>query len=229
MSIAHHLDRATLMRFAAGTLDEAFNVVVAAHLELCAACQADLALAQETGGAMLEDMPASAMAPASLAETLERIGAEAQLGADQLDKMAAPGSGVVRVAPGGRAAPKALVPYVGEAWERAKWRRLAPGVAKCTLRTGPRSNGSLFLLRIGPGLAMPDHGHGGDEMTLILEGAYRDDFGEFKSGDIADLDEHDEHLPTVVSDVPCVCLVATERPTRFKGVVGRLLQPFLGI
>jgi len=92
-------------------------------------------------------------------------------------------------------------------------------------RTGER----VKLLRIGAGRAMPEHGHGGEEITLVLKGAYRDHIGRFAAGDVADLDEEIEHKPVVEGDQDCICLVATERPTRFKTLAARLMQPFVGI
>lgn len=222
MSISHHLDHATLMRFSAGELDEAFSVVAAAHLSMCRQCRTQLKLAGEVGGALLEEMQPHPLAAEGLDATLARLDLE----------YVEPQKVVAKRAPRqneGEAVPVPLQPYVGKDWKKARWRTIAPGVAKCTLALSAGAQGSLFLLRINPGLKMPEHGHGGDEMTLILDGAYRDKFGTFGAGDVADLDEHDEHVPTVVSDVACICLVATERPTRFKGVVSRILQPFFGI
>ncbi len=66
-------------------------------------------------------------------------------------------------------------------------------------------------------------------MTLVLSGAYRDAMGRFGCGDIADLDEHIEHQPRVEPGEPCICIVATEAPTRFKGFFSRLLQPLVRI
>jgi putative transcriptional regulator len=93
----------------------------------------------------------------------------------------------------------------------------------------PGARGQLKLLRIGAGRAMPEHGHGGEEITLVLKGAYRDHMGRFGAGDVADLDEDIEHKPVVEQDGDCICLVATERPTRFKSLAARLMQPFVGI
>ena len=84
-------------------------------------------------------------------------------------------------------------------------------------------------MRIAPGTAMPEHGHGGEEITLILSGAYNDNFGRYAPGDVADLDESVEHQPIVEQDAACICLVATEAPTRFKSWPARLLQPLVGI
>ena len=93
----------------------------------------------------------------------------------------------------------------------------------------PDANSQLRLLRIAKGRNVPEHGHNGQELTLILRGAYQDEIGHFKAGDVADLDEHIEHQPRVVSDEDCICLVALEAPTRFKGWVSRAMQPFVGI
>jgi putative transcriptional regulator len=102
-------------------------------------------------------------------------------------------------------------------------------VRRHTVKLESRPASSLYLLHIAAGKTVPEHGHGGAEMTLILSGVYRDVLGRFGPGDIADLDEHVEHQPEVEPDAPCICLVATETPTRFKGFISRLMQPLVGI
>ena len=97
------------------------------------------------------------------------------------------------------------------------------------IKSLPKTAGHLYLLKIAPGKAMPEHGHGGEELTMILAGSYRDCFGTFARGDVADLDEHVEHSPVVAGDEPCICLVAAEAPTKFKSFFAKLAQPFLGI
>ncbi len=109
------------------------------------------------------------------------------------------------------------------------WKTVTPGVGKHVLPVSKAARSRLMLLRIAPGTKIPDHGHGGMELTLVLEGSYRDLYGRFGPGDIADLDEHAEHQPVVDSQEACICLVATEAPTRFKSLFGRLLQPIVGI
>jgi putative transcriptional regulator len=110
-----------------------------------------------------------------------------------------------------------------------KWQLIGPGMWQRRLPVSRGAAASLRLLRIGAGRKMPEHGHGGHEMTLILRGAYEDSLGHFGPGDVADLDVDIEHQPEVVSDEDCICLVSTEAPTRFKGFVSRLMQPFVGL
>ena len=76
---------------------------------------------------------------------------------------------------------------------------------------------------------MPDHGHGGAELTLVLEGAYSDETGAYRRGDMQDVDETIEHTPVADTETGCICLIASEQPARFKGLVGRLLQPWTGM
>ena len=107
--------------------------------------------------------------------------------------------------------------------------RGAVRVAVFDVKLPASARGQLKLLRIGAGRAMPEHGHGGEEITMVLMGAYVDHMGRFAAGDVADLDEDIEHRPVVEQDGDCICLVATERPTRFKSLAARIMQPFVGI
>ena len=54
MKIVHHPDTATLVSFAAGTLDKSFATVVAAHIASCPTCGATLRDIEAVGGSLLE-------------------------------------------------------------------------------------------------------------------------------------------------------------------------------
>jgi putative transcriptional regulator len=84
-------------------------------------------------------------------------------------------------------------------------------------------------MRVATGRGVPEHGHSGSEITLVLSGSYTDRFGRFQPGDVADLDPDVEHDLKVDSAQACICLVAVESPARFKGIIARLMQPFIGI
>ncbi|QKV17453.1 ChrR family anti-sigma-E factor [Oricola thermophila] len=222
MSIAHHLDEATLVRYASGDLDEAFLVVVATHLAMCDRCRKAAHDAEELGGEMLfacEPADLGANALSSLWNRIEGAGGQADI-ARPAAKRSSRRVGDL---------PPPLNRKIGGRLDAIPWRRIAPGVKKHVIRTDTATSSALYMLWVAPGVAVPEHGHGGSEMTLILSGAYRDELGLFGPGDIADLDEHVEHQPCVEGDEPCICLVATDTPLRFAGLLGRLLQPFIGI
>ena len=216
MTARHHIDDSTLLRYASGDLDEAFAVVVASHLALCPECRRSLRIAEDIGGQLLkgeDPAPLSDDAFERLMSGLERSGGDTGRRVEET----APETDV----------PLPLRRFVGDRLGDISWSRVAPGIRRHRIALGGAS--SLFLLHIAPGKAVPEHGHGGAEMTLILSGSYRDSLGRFAPGDIADLDEHVEHQPRVDSTGPCICLVATEMPTRFRGFFSRLLQPVVGI
>ena len=54
----------------------------------------------------------------------------------------------------------------GLSLDQIKWRKKAPGVALFDIPMPKGSSSALKLLSIGPGRAMPEHGHGGEELTL---------------------------------------------------------------
>ncbi|MFN4140553.1 ChrR family anti-sigma-E factor [Aestuariivirga sp.] len=216
MTPTHHLDASTLLAYAAGTLDEAFTVVAASHIALCPACRGAVRAAEGLGGELFDRMADTAISAGCRARTM------AALDQAGLHRLPVPGPKPELPVPLARLLPSQRLDEIG-------WKRKAPGVAIFDVKLPTGAKGQLKLLRIGAGRAMPEHGHGGEEITLVLKGAYRDHLGRFGAGDVADLDEEIEHQPVVEADGDCICLVATERPTRFKSFAARLMQPFVGI
>ena len=222
MRVHHHLDDASLMRYASGDLDPAFCMVVASHLAMCDECREAVRLAEAVGGDCLHQAPDAVVSDGALARITQMIDADAaQDRAPVLEMPKAAANAASDV-------PLPLQSLVGGSLDDVDWQWVVPGVQRHRIELAG-TDSSLFLLKINPGRKMPEHGHGGTEMTLVLRGSYSDSFGRFGPGDIADLDEHVEHQPAVDSDEPCICLVATEEPTQFKGFVSRLMQPLVGI
>ncbi len=222
MSIHHHLDDASLMRYASGDLDPAFCVIVASHLAMCEQCRNAVRLAEAVGGDVLGQTPQAAVSEEAFARLSQMIDAEAGREPEiPVSFQDPPGQSQSDV-------PLPLQGLIGGSLDDLNWQWIVPGVHRHRIELADTGS-SLFMLKIGPGRKMPEHGHGGTEMTLVLRGAYSDAIGRFGRGDIADLDEHVEHQPAVDSQDPCICLVATEEPTQFKGLVSRLMQPLVGI
>ena len=202
------------MAYAAGDLPEAFNLVVATHVSLCDDCRARLASFEAVGGAMLEMADVAEMSEASLMACLDRIDGLSQANARRPLKRA----GIF---------PAPLADYVGGGPNKVKWRNLGMGVRQAILPTG--KDASARLLYIPGGQAVPDHGHRGLELTLVLQGAFRDEKDRFGPGDIEIADEAMEHTPVAEEGEVCICLAATDAPLRFNAIIPRLAQPFLRI
>jgi putative transcriptional regulator len=205
--IRHHLNDQLLMGYAAGILPEAFNLIAATHVSLCDECRARLAAYEAVGGAVLEDGAVAMDA-----------GAEACLSRTVPGRISAGRRGVL---------PGPLVDYVGGDLSAVKWRPLGMGVRQAILPTSRAA--SARLLYIPAGVAVPDHGHRGTELTLVLQGAFRDSEDRFGVGDLEIAGQDLQHVPTAEDGLDCICLAATDAPLRFKDVIPRVLQPLFRI
>ena len=213
MTIRHHLSDQLLMAYSAGQLPEAFNLVAATHLSLCDECRAALGAFDAVGGAMVETAEEAAVSDTSLAATLALIAGQKPI-ADT--RAATPGI-----------FPAPVAGYVGGDLDAVKWRSLGMGVKQAILPT--EKGASVRLLHIPAGQAMPDHGHRGMELTLVLQGAFSDGTGRYNRGDLDIETEKTQHTPVAEAGLPCICLSATDAPLRFTGFIPRILQPLFKI
>lgn len=214
MTIRHHLNEDILMAYSAGQLPEAFNLVVATHISLCDTCRATLHAYDAVGGALLEESSALSMAADGLEATLARIAA-------------GPRPAPAPVRPRGGVFPGPLHDAVGGDLAAVRWRPIGMGVRQAILPAqGPAT---VRLLSIPAGQGVPDHGHRGLEMTLVLRGAFRDQSNRFGRGDVEIATDALEHTPVAEPGDDCICLAATDAPLRFNSMLPRLLQPLFRI
>lgn len=211
----HHLDSSTLIGYSAGSLPLAFRAVVSAHLSICAYCRDQLLDADRVGGQLISQQEGVAMPLGARDLMLKRLAVSPS--STQTDRPVTPR------AHDPDQLPKPLWPYFGQTYSGLRWRTIGPGVHH--IRSREVQDGHLMLLRIAPGRCVPMHSHGGNELTMILQGAYDDALGHFAPGDVADLDCDVEHQPVTSPGVPCVCVAATDLPLRFSGWLARALQP----
>lgn len=217
--IQHHLTDALLIGYCAGSLPEAFDLVVATHISLCDECRARMHEFDAVGGCLLEEGEPAALEPSCLESVLERISA----GGAPITSAPVVGGPVI----GRPVFPAPLREYVGGDLDAVRWRRVGGGVCQALIESD--GGATVRLLRIPAGAAVPDHGHRGTEMTLVLQGAFRDETDRFGRGDVEIANEEMEHKPVAEPGQDCVCLAATDAPLRFRGIIPRLVQPFVGI
>lgn len=208
-TIRHHIPDTMLDAYRAGTLPHAFGVVVAAHLSLCDQCRALQEAGDMIGGALLQGSAGSALR----ADARERMMAA-------LD------------APPPRPRLRASGPFPAAVMDELdgkppRWRMLGGGIRQQLLSAD--SEGALRLLYIPPGKAVPEHGHRGQELTLVLQGSFSDTAGAFHRGDVEAAHDEIDHQPVAGPGEPCICLAATDAPLRFHALIPRLLQPIFRI
>jgi putative transcriptional regulator len=207
--LRHHISDDLLDAYADGTLAHPFAVVVAAHLSLCDVCRARHEADAWVGGALLDGGDAAELRPDTRERVLAALDTPAPAGP-------ARGSGIFPA------------PVMAElAGEPPRWRMLGGGTRQQILSAD--ESGSLRLLYIPPGKAVPEHGHRGLELTLVLQGSFADSAGAFHRGDVETADSGTDHQPIAGPDEPCICLAATDAPLRFNAMLPRLLQPLFRI
>lgn len=210
-NISHHIPSEIMAAYAAGSLGQAYSLVVAAHVSMCDACRAELAAHEAAGGVVLDATAQEHVSDDLLSRVLDHLD-------DPVDPEPAPRAreGV----------------YPGPVMEALKgqtprWKSVGGGVKQCVI--GGDADGMARLLFIPPKQAVPDHGHNGLELTLVLQGGFSDEGGHFDVGDVEVADNEVDHTPIADEGAPCIVVAATDAPLKFNTFVPRLLQPFLGI
>ena len=211
--IKHHLSQDLLMKYSSGTLCEAFSLAVATHISMCDDCRAALESFEAVGGALLDISTPEEMSVDSFESVMALIESEPA-------EITQPASQPTDV-------PSALSDYIGGSLHDVKWRPIGLGVKQSLLKTS--GNSTARLLYIPAGTAVPHHSHNGNELTLVLKGAFEDEVSRFGPGDVEMADEDLDHQPVAVEGEDCICLAVTDAPLKFQTLVHKFVQPFLKI
>jgi putative transcriptional regulator len=204
-----------LLDYATGAAPEPVAIAVATYLELNPHLHAAYGQMNSIGGHLIEQTMPVDVTSSGLASVLARLDGEQQ-DRLQLVNPAIPPSLV----------PTTLQPYVGSDWDNLRWKNWMSGVEEYVIDTS-RYGYRTSLLRIRPGKAMPQHTHAGDELTVVLDGAYTDEAGVFGRGAIEIADSAVSHRPVADAVHGCVCLAVLSAPVQLTGMLGWVVNPFI--
>lgn len=215
MHDTHHIEDKWLFAYSAGTLPEALTLAVATHIAMCETCRESVRTFDALGGDMLLSADLEMDTDVSLASIFER--AQDIEAADASRPITPKQSNV----------PAPIAEYIGGDLNAIRWRSIGLGAKQAIICDDGAS--TARLLYIPSGMALPDHGHDGTEMTVVLQGAFWDGDQRFGVGDVQCATDEIEHQPIADIGEDCICLAATDAPLRFKGFLPRLIQPLLRI
>ncbi len=219
MSVRHRVSDELLLDYASGSLGESWSLAVSTHLALCPESRQRLSAMEMTGGALLSDIePVQETSDADWQKIRALLHPTSQ---------ASPPKAVTK--PSLKAVlPEPLRSYAGGDVDAIRWKQLGPGAYHFPITT---SDGEAIvrLLRIPAGKPVPEHSHGGRELTVVLAGSFMDGKDVFRRGDFEEADEDLTHQPVAGEGEDCICLAVTDAPLKFKSWLVRLLQPVLGI
>lgn len=221
MKIHHHIDDELLVSYAAGSLSEGWSIAVATHLSLCPTCRARLRTAESVGASLFE-RETSDMAVDQAWATMRGLVLQQPAITAFKPSVQTPSKQYETI-------PLPLRSYLGSGdIDQLKWRALGRGAYHIPIETGDQET-KVRLLRIPAGKPVPEHTHGGRELTLVLRGSFRDGGELFARGDIEDADASLTHQPIATEHEDCICLAVTDAPLRFSSWLMRTIQPILGI
>jgi putative transcriptional regulator len=207
-SSARPLD-ALLAEYAAGSLPCALHALIGSHLDLNPQSERFVTDLEALGGAEIERQ--TPLASASHSAMLDAIFSQDTMGCGAFDDIAADDvftAGLRR--------------FIGLPSDEIPWRTVLPGVKEYVVADGHGTEAKLYWIKAGR--KMPAHTHGGQEVTIVLKGAFSDAAGRYKRGDVALADEEIDHKPVADSDQDCICFAVTDAPLKLTGPVGRVIQ-----
>lgn len=210
MAAQYHLPEEWLIDYAAGSLDEAASVIVASHLALCPDCRRRLNLCEATGGALLEkceELKISSHCRDAVMAALD--------GALLTDIPITPLESLCRILP------SPIRSFSGCGFTGLCWQRVNRKVQRVVLPT--RGKGRLELVQMKANSRIPFHSHRGDELTLVLMGSLRDQKKLYRRGDVMFYEDGSAHSSKIGAAEACICLIYTDHPHVFKGIIGRAL------
>lgn len=87
------------------------------------------------------------------------------------------------------------------------WLDVGPGLKLHVVSADEARGVKRCLVWGAPGASTVRHGHGGDEVILVLEGQLKDDRGAYGPGEICRSRPGDVHQEQVMGSEDCICFV----------------------
>ncbi len=82
-----------------------------------------------------------------------------------------------------------------------------PGMAVHFYASSRESGRVVALIRMEQGCGYPMHRHRGREEVLVLQGGYRDEFGEYGAGEFVAYEDGTTHTPMAVEESEGACVL----------------------
>ncbi|PWC84753.1 hypothetical protein TSH100_17255 [Azospirillum sp. TSH100] len=218
----HHPDDQLLIGYASGQERAGKSLLVATHLAYCPDCRQRVASYEALCGEWFGDLPcADHGALEALLDGMDSLLAAGPPPAGS-DVLKQPNAGSIC----GRLVPEPLRGWLPEAIDTptddGNWREIAKGV---WLSGWERtlSGTTIRLLRMASGAPVPAHRHTADELLLVLQGAFHDEYGRYAVGDVAQYVAGTDHHAFGASEEDCICLFLLDGDLIFLGEDGEPL------
>jgi putative transcriptional regulator len=214
-----HPSSELLNQFVQGELAAGKSIVVSAHMELCESCSAKAKELQALAVSSWVD-PSSAMqsdqtSEADYVNMVAGIVTSSQIKSAPIEDLVEVD---IDVLDHSIKLPKVLAKAASQG---LKWKKVAGGISEAQLFIDNETQCEFIYM--APGGKVPVHTHQGSEATLVLEGSFEDELGEYKTSDFIIRDEQHNHQPR--SKEGCLCFSVLDSPLQFTEGLARLMNP----
>lgn len=217
-----HPEEKLLRGFAEGTLSAGLNVVIAAHVEQCEVCRqqcseqeikATADWLQSTERSNKKDVPVAS----NIADIVASITSMPQAKESTIEDNSV---SEIHMLDHSVRLPKVLAKIASDG---LVWSKLAGGINQASVTLDDQTQCEFIYMK--PGSQVPVHKHQGTEVTLVLDGSFSDELGEYRPADFLVRDKTHTHQPA--SDEGCLCFAVLDSPLTFTSGLARLLNPLL--
>ena len=186
-----------LFDYAAGTLDEAASLLIAALVTLNPQMRRSARVCEDLGGTLMEHTCSPVgMKPGGLERVLARLAEENEAPPPAPEKQSRE-DGIPRPL-------QAFLDRRGElGWTPEK--RASKGVEACVLSWG-KGESRLRMMRFAPAASLPSHRHTGTELMLVLTGGLASGDRDYERGDIVVIERRVKHETRADGQTGCLCL-----------------------
>ena len=214
-----HPSSELLNQFVQGELAVGKSIVVSAHMELCESCSAKAKELQALAVSSWVD-PSSAMqsdqtSEADYVNMVAGIVTSSQIKSAPIEDLVEVD---IDVLDHSIKLPKVLAKAASQG---LKWKKVAGGISEAQLFIDNETQCEFIYM--APGGKVPVHTHQGSETTLVLEGSFEDELGEYKTSDFIIRDAQHNHQPH--SKEGCLCFSVLDSPLQFTEGLARLMNP----
>ncbi|CAM3780120.1 MULTISPECIES: ChrR family anti-sigma-E factor [Pseudoalteromonas] len=213
--IKHHPSDALLAQYCNASLPASLSVAVAIHLEMCECCHAKVKRLEAQNAELIFAQPQSAIDEELSADAMSLLAAITEN--DDVDDVYEVQPQTVAITKQySYQLPRALarIPH-SKFMQLGKISRSRIGLEDGALRSS--------LLHIAAGGEIPEHTHTGFELTLLLDGEFSDEEGDYVAGDFMWLDGRHQHTP--ITKDGCLCYTVVSSALHFNKGLSKLLNP----
>ncbi len=203
-----------LVEFAAGSSHTGMSVAISVHLHFCKYCRERVSELESTSAVLFETQAPAPLAANAFDQLMQRIQQE-------------PAAQPTPPPPKAKSRfPRALQSLLPESLDELEWRHPMKNLSVTRLMTD-ETGMIIGLHHMKAGGRVPNHGHRGEEINVVLEGGFSDQKGSYAEGDFIYRTTGDIHAPQADAHGDCLMLSVVAAPVKLTGPLGWIINPFL--